>query len=153
FMNIGAFGTVLALERREGQGTDLSDYAGLSRRQPVLAAVMALFLLALAGFPGTVGFPAKWFVFYAAIKDGHLELAIIGLAASVLGFFYYLRVIWAMYFTEAREGESAPTHSGTMIGTRQRETTPRRGESGTLVGATTRGKRTAPQASGKVTPE
>ncbi len=156
FMNIGAFGAVLALERREGQGTDLSDYAGLSRRQPVLAAVMALFLLALAGFPGTVGFPAKWVVFYAAIKDGHLELAIIGLAASVLGFFYYLRVIWAMYFTEAREGEVVPMRSGTIIGAigaRQRETAPRRDESGALVGTTSRGKRAASKTAGKMAAE
>ncbi len=113
FMNIGAFGAVLALERREGQGTDLGDYAGLARRQPVLAGAMALFLLALAGFPGTAGFPAKWYVFYGAITSGHLELAIIGLLASVLGFFYYLRVIWAMYFTEARE--AAPTRSGVVV--------------------------------------
>jgi NADH-quinone oxidoreductase subunit N len=109
FMNIGAFGAVLALERREGQGTDLSDYVGLARRQPVLAGVMALFLLALAGFPGTAGFPAKWYVFYGAITSSHLELAIIGLLASALGFFYYLRVIWAMYFTEVREAAPAPS--------------------------------------------
>ncbi len=114
-MNIGAFGTVLALERREGQGTDLNDYAGLSRRQPVLAAIMALFLLALAGFPGTAGFFAKWYIFYAAIQNQHLELAIIGLLASVLGFFYYLRVIWAMYFTDGREREAAPARSGTQV--------------------------------------
>ncbi len=112
FMNIGAFAVVLALERRAEQGTELSDYAGLSKRQPVLAGVMAVFLLALAGFPGTAGFPAKWYVFYGAITSGHLELAIIGLLASVLGFFYYLRVIWAMYFTEGRE--PAPPRSGTV---------------------------------------
>jgi NADH-quinone oxidoreductase subunit N len=154
FMNIGAFGTVLALERREGQGTDLNDYAGLARRQPVLAGVMALFLLALAGFPGTVGFPAKWYVFYAAIRDGHLELAIIGLLASVLGFFYYLRVIWAMYFTEGREREAAPARSGSLAGAGESEAVeaaPRRSGSGALAlaGAATRGKRATQQATGK----
>ena len=121
FMNIGAFGVVLVLEQREGQGTDLADYAGLARRQPVIAALMAVFMLALAGFPGTVGFPAKWYIFYAAIANGHLELAIIGLVASVLGFFYYLRVIWAMYFTDAPEPAGAPARSGTLVGTRERE--------------------------------
>ncbi len=121
FMNIGAFGVVLVLEQREGQGTDLADYAGLARRQPVIAALMAVFMLALAGFPGTVGFPAKWYIFYAAIANGHLELAIIGLAASVLGFFYYLRVIWAMYFTDAPEPTGAPARSGAPVGARERE--------------------------------
>ncbi len=152
FMNIGAFGAVLALERREGQGTDLADYAGLARRQPVLAGVMALFLLALAGFPGTVGFPAKWYVFYAAVKDGHLELAIIGLLASVLGFFYYLRVIWAMYFTEGREREAAPARRGALASAEYEAVpaAPRRAESGTLAlaGAGARGTRaTRPAAS------
>src|SRR5579871_2142169 len=119
FMNIGAFGTVLVLERREGQGNELNDYAGLSRRQPILAGLLALFLLALAGFPGTVGFPAKWDIFYAAIRDQHLELAIIGLLASALGFFYYLRVIWAMYFTDGRE--AAPALSGALAAAEERE--------------------------------
>ena len=157
FMNIGAFGTVLALERREGLGTDLNDYAGLSRRQPVLAAVMALFLLALAGFPGTVGFVAKWEVFYAAIRDQHLELAIIGLLASALGFFYYLRVIWAMYFTEGRE--ATPARSGALPGAEEREAVgaapaPRRSRSGTVVPAATaaRSKPATRPASGKVAP-
>jgi NADH-quinone oxidoreductase subunit N len=147
-MNIGAFGTVLVLERREGQGTDLNDYAGLSRRQPVLAAIMALFLLALAGFPGTAGFFAKWYIFYAAIQNQHLELAIIGLLASVLGFFYYLRVIWAMYFTDGREREAAPAQPGAD----EREAVgaaPRR--SGTLApaGAAARGKAATRPATGK----
>ncbi len=135
FMNIGAFGTVLVLERREGLGTDLDDYAGLARRQPVIAALMAVFMLALAGFPGTVGFPAKWYVFYAAIANGHLELAIIGLAASVLGFFYYLRVIWAMYFTEGSAREAQPSRADAPSGTRERELATAGAPSGALTGA------------------
>lgn len=99
-MNIGAFGVVLALEGRDGQGTTLADYAGLARRRPVLAGVFALCLFSLAGIPPTAGFIGKWDIFYAAIVGGRLDLAIIGLVASVLGMFYYLRVIWAMYFTE-----------------------------------------------------
>lgn len=99
-MNIGAFGVVLMLERGSGQGTTLADYAGLARRHPALAASLAICLLALAGVPPSAGFIGKYDIFYAAIVGGHLELAIIGLAASILGMFYYLRVIWAMYFTE-----------------------------------------------------
>ena len=99
-MNVGAFGVVLAIERRDGQGTTLDDFAGLSRRQPALAALMALFMLGLAGIPATAGFIGKWYVFYAAMQGAHVELAIIGVLGSLLGMYYYLRVIWAMYFTE-----------------------------------------------------
>jgi len=102
-MNLGAFGVVLALERGDGRGTTLEDYAGLARRRPGLAAAMALFLLALGGFPALAGFIGKWYVFRAAILGGHVELAIIGALMSVVGLYYYLRVIWAMYFTDGRE--------------------------------------------------
>ncbi len=101
-MNLGAFGCVLAIERDDGLGTTLDDFAGLARRRPVLAAIFAVCLFALAGIPATIGFAAKFYVFYAAVIGGHLELAIIGVLASVAGMFYYLRVIWAMYFTEPR---------------------------------------------------
>jgi NADH-quinone oxidoreductase subunit N len=116
-MNVGAFGVVLAIERRDGQGTTLDDFAGLSRRNPVLAALMAVFMLALAGIPATAGFIGKWYVFYAAVQGAHVELAIIGVLASLLGMYYYLRVIWAMYFVEpatapllVRAEEPAPAH-------------------------------------------
>ncbi len=99
-MNLGAFGVVLAIERRDGQGTTLDDFAGLSRRNPALAALMAVFMLGLAGIPATAGFIGKWYVFYAAMQGAHVELAIIGVLASLLGMYYYLRVIWAMYFIE-----------------------------------------------------
>ncbi|HKT36941.1 MAG TPA: NADH-quinone oxidoreductase subunit NuoN [Ktedonobacterales bacterium] len=99
-MNLGAFGVVLAVERRDGLGTTLDDFAGLSRRNPALAALMAVFMLALAGVPATAGFIGKWYVFYAAMQGAHVELAIIGVLASLVGMYYYLRVIWAMYFTE-----------------------------------------------------
>ncbi|HEX6544315.1 MAG TPA: NADH-quinone oxidoreductase subunit N [Ktedonobacterales bacterium] len=99
-MNLGAFGVVLAIERRDGQGTTLDDFAGLGRRHPALAALMALFMFALAGTPATAGFIGKWYVFYAAMTGGHTELAIIGVLASLIGVYYYLRVVWAIYFTE-----------------------------------------------------
>ncbi|MBA3825621.1 MAG: NADH-quinone oxidoreductase subunit N, partial [Ktedonobacterales bacterium] len=97
-MNLGAFGVVTVLERVAGLGTDLADYQGLSQRRPGLAAALAVFLFALAGIPGTVGFVAKYTIFYAAIVSGHAELTIIGVVASMIGFYYYLRIIWAMYF-------------------------------------------------------
>jgi NADH-quinone oxidoreductase subunit N len=106
-MNLGAFGVVLAVERNDGLGTTLEDFAGLARRRPGLAFAMLVFLCALAGIPPTVGFAGKWYLFYAAVVGSHLELAIIGILSSLLGMFYYLRVIWAMYFTEPRVAPSA----------------------------------------------
>jgi NADH-quinone oxidoreductase subunit N len=106
--NVGAFGAAQALERADGGGTTLDDFAGLGRRRPWLAASMAVFLLSLAGVPALAGFIGKWYVFRAAVLGGHTELAIIGALASVVGFFYYLRVVWAMYFTGLREEMAAP---------------------------------------------
>jgi NADH-quinone oxidoreductase subunit N len=106
-MNLGAFGVVLAVERNDGLGTTLEDFAGLARRRPGLAFAMLVFLCALAGIPPTVGFAGKWYLFYSAIVGSHLELAIIGILSSLLGMFYYLRVVWAMYFTEPRVAPSA----------------------------------------------
>jgi NADH-quinone oxidoreductase subunit N len=102
-MNLGAFGVVTLLERVAGLGTNLDDYRGLASRRPGLAAALAMFLFALAGIPGTVGFVAKYTIFYAAVVGGHAELTIIGVIASMVGFYYYLRVIWAMYFVPAPE--------------------------------------------------
>jgi NADH-quinone oxidoreductase subunit N len=99
-MNLGAFGVVLAIERRDGLGTTLDDFAGLGRRNPALAAFMAIFMFALAGVPSTAGFIGKWYVFFAAMRGAHVELAIIGVLASLVGMYYYLRVVWAMYFSD-----------------------------------------------------
>lgn len=100
--NLGAFGVVALVERNDGRGTGLDDFTGLSRRNPALAAVMALFLFSLAGVPPTAGFLGKYVVFYAAVIGGQTPLAIIGVLASLLGMFYYLRVVWAMYFVEPK---------------------------------------------------
>ncbi len=107
--NVGAFGAVLALERPDGGGTTLEDYAGLARRRPWLAASMAVFLFSLAGVPALAGFIGKWYIFRAAVLGGHTELAIIGALASIVGMYYYLRVVWAMYFTQPRDEMAAPS--------------------------------------------
>jgi NADH-quinone oxidoreductase subunit N len=109
-MNVGAFGVTLLIERGDGRGTTLDDFNGLGRRNPALAAAMAVFLFSLAGVPPTAGFLAKYFVFYAAMVGNQVPLAIIGILASVLGMFYYLRVVWAMYFVEAE-----PTAGGAVV--------------------------------------
>jgi NADH-quinone oxidoreductase subunit N len=105
FMNLGAFGVVSVLEHADNTGNNLSEIRGLWYRQPVLAGLLAFFMLALAGFPPMAGFAAKYYMFYAALQSGHPELMIIGVLASVLGMYYYLRVIAAMFM----EKEAVPT--------------------------------------------
>ena len=97
FLNLGAFGIVSILERVDNTGNDLSDIRGLWYRRPVLAGLLAFFMLSLAGFPPMAGFAAKYYMFYVALLSGHPELLIIGVLASVLGMYYYLRVIAVMF--------------------------------------------------------
>jgi NADH-quinone oxidoreductase subunit N len=104
FMNLGAFGVVSVLERVDNTGANLSEIRGLWYRQPVLAGLLAFFMLALAGFPPMAGFAAKYYMFYAALQSGHPELMIIGVLASILGMYYYLRVIAATFM----EKETVP---------------------------------------------
>jgi NADH-quinone oxidoreductase subunit N len=100
--NFGAWGVVISLEREAGNGLQLSDYAGLSKKHPVLAAAMAIFMLSLIGLPPTVGLIGKLYLFRAVIEGGFTGLAIIGVLTSVISAYYYLRVVVLMYM---RDGE------------------------------------------------
>ena len=113
-MNLGAFGVVSVLERSDNTGANLSDIRGLWNRQPVLAGLLAFFMLALAGFPPMAGFAAKYYIFYAALQSGHPELMILGVLASILGMYYYLRVIAAMFM----EKETVPAITTPVSGKR-----------------------------------
>jgi NADH-quinone oxidoreductase subunit N len=106
--NLGAFGVIAALETRDRANDSLSDYAGLWYERPWLAALMAIFLLSLGGFPPLAGFIAKWYVFTAAIKAGYTSLAIIGVLTSVVSVFFYLRIVVMMYMTARPDGASVP---------------------------------------------
>lgn len=97
---IGAFAVLTLVREGDGEATHLSRWAGLARRSPLTAAVMALFLLALAGIPLTSGFTGKFAVFRAAIDDGAWPLVVVALLASAVAAFFYLRVIVLMYFSE-----------------------------------------------------
>jgi NADH-quinone oxidoreductase subunit N len=97
---IGAFGVTALVATRDQHNADLADYAGLSRRQPVLALVMTIFLLSLGGFPPTAGFIGKWYLFSAAVTAGDYGLAIIGVLTSVVSVFFYLRVVVMMYMSD-----------------------------------------------------
>jgi NADH-quinone oxidoreductase subunit N len=82
---------------------ELRDFAGLWQSGPVLASLMTVFLLSLGGFPPTAGFIGKWYIFSAAIEQGHYWLAIIGVLTSVVSVFFYLRIVVMMYMTEGSE--------------------------------------------------
>lgn len=112
FTNLGAFAIVIALEKADGTGTNLEDYVGLSKSRPLLAAMMAIFMLSFTGIPLTSGFIAKWFVFRAALDAGLVALAVIGVLTSVVSAFYYVRVIINMYL---REGEGDPAPGATPL--------------------------------------
>jgi NADH-quinone oxidoreductase subunit N len=99
-MTLGAFGTVMLVSVRGEEQTSFAAYAGLARRSPLLAGLMTLFLLSLAGIPPTAGFIAKAGVFGAAIGAGYWPLALIGVLSSVVAAFFYLRLIVLMYMQE-----------------------------------------------------
>ena len=100
-MTVGGFVAVLMMKSADGAPLEgLSDLAGLSRTQPVLALCLAAVMFSLAGIPPLFGFWGKFVVFQAAVQAGMIPLAAIGIAASVIGAFYYLKVVKVMYFDE-----------------------------------------------------
>jgi NADH-quinone oxidoreductase subunit N len=106
-MNLGAFGCIVAL-RRDGVARErVEDFAGLARSAPLLALAMAVFMFSMAGIPPLAGFFGKLYVFVAAVNAGLWPLAVIGVLASVVSAFYYLRIVKVMYF-DASEGAVDP---------------------------------------------
>ena len=99
-MNFGAFTIVSLVERENDKNLTLDDYSGLSRQQPSVALLMAVFMFALAGVPPFAGFFGKYYVFFAAIKSHMTWVAIIGVLTSLVSAYYYLRVVVLMYFRE-----------------------------------------------------
>jgi NADH-quinone oxidoreductase subunit N len=100
---LGAFACVIAMKRRDQQVETIADLAGLARTNKGLAFVLAMLMFSLAGIPPLAGFFAKYFVFLPVIQAGLYPLAIIGVLASVVGAYYYLRIIKIMYFDEPAE--------------------------------------------------
>jgi NADH-quinone oxidoreductase subunit N len=105
--NLGAFGIIALLGSKDRANDDLRDYAGLWHSHPALAALMTMFLLSLGGFPPTAGFIGKWYVFSAAVGAGYYGLATIGVLASVVSVFFYLRIVVMMYMSE-RDARPVP---------------------------------------------
>jgi NADH-quinone oxidoreductase subunit N len=98
--NLGALGIVALLGTPGHDHDELRDFAGLHESRPGLAALMTVFLLSLGGIPPTAGFIGKYYIFQAAVQEGHYTLAIIGVLTSVVSVFFYLRIVVMMYMTE-----------------------------------------------------
>ncbi len=99
-MTLGSFACVLAMRRNGNAVETIDDLAGLARTRPMMALALAGLMFSLAGIPPLAGFLAKYYVFLAAIQAGLYGLAVIGVLASVVGAYYYLRVVKIMYFDE-----------------------------------------------------
>src|SRR5262249_22674340 len=108
-MNLGAFAIITVLSRSEDKLVWLNDYAGLAAKRPGLAALLSLFLLSLAGVPGTAGFAGKFFIFRSTVESGLVWLTVIGVITTVVSFYYYLSVIVQMYMR-------APSEEFTNVG-------------------------------------
>jgi NADH-quinone oxidoreductase subunit N len=113
--NLGALGIVALLGTAEHQHDQLRDFAGLWKSRPGLAGLMTAFLLSLGGFPPTAGFIGKWYIFNAAVQEGHYTLAIIGVLTSVVSVFFYLRIVVMMYMTEEAGAPARPAVSAASM--------------------------------------
>jgi NADH-quinone oxidoreductase subunit N len=102
-MTLGTFACIMAMRRKSGMVEDISDLAGLGSRNPLQAFFLTILMFSLAGIPPLAGFFAKYFVFVAAIQANLFALAIIGVLSSVVGAYYYLRIIKIMWFDEPAE--------------------------------------------------
>jgi len=102
-MTLGTFGCILAMKRGGINVEKISDLAGLSKTNPLMAAALAIFMFSMAGIPPLAGFFGKLYVFLAAVEAELYALAVIGVLTSVVGCFYYIRLIKVMYFDDAEE--------------------------------------------------
>jgi NADH-quinone oxidoreductase subunit N len=100
FMNIGAFAALIGLSKTGREYLELDDFAGIGFRYPWIGGTLSIFLLSLAGFPPTAGFLAKFYVFSGAARAGLIPLVVIGVLASLVSVFYYLRIVVYMYMRE-----------------------------------------------------
>jgi NADH-quinone oxidoreductase subunit N len=114
FANMGAFITAIAFSNNTGSDR-IKDYAGLSRRSPALAAMMAVFMLSLVGIPPLAGFMGKYYLFFAAIEQRYIWLVVVAILTSVISLYYYLGVVRQMYFQTSTE--AAPIATGAALKT------------------------------------
>jgi NADH-quinone oxidoreductase subunit N len=113
--NFGAFAVVTFVARKHETHTKIEDFAGLSERQPMMAAMMTIFLLSLIGVPLTGGFFGKFYIFKAALDSNLVWLTVLGLLNSAVAAYYYLRVLVLMYMKEPNEGDDALPAAGPAL--------------------------------------
>lgn len=111
-MNIGAFGVVSLLNKNENDPHTLDDIAGLGFRRKFYGFALAMCMFSLAGLPPTAGFISKFYVFKTAIESGHNTVALLGILASIISVYYYLRVVYYLYMKEPAEGTTPVASSG-----------------------------------------
>jgi NADH-quinone oxidoreductase subunit N len=114
-MQMGAFGVIAMLEKENGRAVELTDLAGLGRRNPSIAFIMSIMMLSLTGIPPFGGFFAKYYVFAAAIRGGLTVYAILGMVATLISVYFYLRVMVVMYFREPEAGEEFSISPGGAV--------------------------------------
>jgi NADH-quinone oxidoreductase subunit N len=115
FMNIGAFTVVLLLRAGQQMGEDISEYQGLAKTRPLLAALMLVFMFSLTGIPPTAGFMGKLYVFMAALKAGYTWLVVVAVLMSVVSAYFYLRVVMYMYMRPAELLHQVASSAGTGL--------------------------------------
>jgi NADH-quinone oxidoreductase subunit N len=116
-MTLGTFACILAMRRNGRMVEDIDQLAGLSNTSPMMAFLLAMLLFSLAGIPPLAGFFAKFYVFLAAINAGLYALAVVGVLLSVVGAYYYLRIVKIMYFdAPAERFEPMPGLLATVLG-------------------------------------
>ena len=116
-MSLGGFGMIMLLSREGFEADKLDDFKGLNQRSPWLAFIMLLLMFSMAGVPPTVGFYAKFAVLSAAVNAGHIPLVVVAVLFSLIGAFYYLRIVKLMYFDapESHVPISIQPDSGVLV--------------------------------------
>ncbi|MSO73029.1 MAG: NADH-quinone oxidoreductase subunit NuoN [Rhodospirillaceae bacterium] len=108
FMSVGTFAVIMSMRVKGKYVEEIGDLAGLSRNNPGMAMALAVLMFSMAGIPPMAGFLGKFYIFVAAVNAGFVALAVVGLLASVVGAFYYLRLIKIMYFDEPAAAMDPP---------------------------------------------
>ena len=114
-MTLGGFGMIMLLSREGFEGDKIDDFKGLNQRSPWLAFMMLILMFSMAGVPPTIGFYAKFAVFSAAVQTGHITLVVLALLFSLIGAFYYLRIVKLMYFDAPESHEKLTLQPDTAL--------------------------------------
>lgn len=114
-MSLASFGMVLLLARTGFEAEHIDDFKGLNRRSPWFAAMMLFVMFSMAGIPFFLGFFAKFAVLEAVVAAGHTWLAVLAVVMSVIGAYYYLRVVKVMYFDEPTDRTALIASSETRV--------------------------------------